>query len=187
MLTTPRQMHRLLLPAAVAGVLALASCGEAAPTVPRIPAADQLDVAPQAGRPCDLLRPDRARGLGLVVPGVVENAPTGPACRSASTRPGHPSFIMGVDPNHGLDEVYQRRADHRLFQPGTVGGFPAVDTVDGPPSENEGCLVQVGVADNGLVIVAVGPADVTQVRPDPCREAHRVATTIIGQLKAGTP
>jgi hypothetical protein len=104
-------------------------------------------------------------GVGLVVPGVVENAPTGPACRSASTRPGHPSFIMGVDPNHGLDEVYQRRADHRLFQPGTVGGFPAVETVDGPPCENEVCLVQVGVADNGLVIVAVGPADVTQSGP----------------------
>lgn len=168
-------------------VAALAACGATAPAVPRIPPGDQLDVAAVASRPCDLLRADRAARLQLTVPGVVVTAPEGTACRMGSAAGGRDEVTVGVDPARGLDDVYAHRADHLVFRPGMVGGYPGVDTADGPGSDTEPCTVEVGVADHGLVVVRVDPAGPTPAGPDACQAAHQVATVVIGQLNGGTP
>ncbi|NMI02252.1 DUF3558 domain-containing protein [Pseudonocardia acidicola] len=175
---------------AATGVLVLAGCASSstAAPAPSTITLDPLDAAPYVGKPCDLLRTDHVAQLQLVAPGTPEPGAGGPVCRWASTRPGRPSFTAGVDPGHGLADLYRQRAEHPYFSPTTIAGYPAVDTGEAPAAQDGRCAVEVGVADHSLIIVGAGPgATSSPAPPDPCLEANRVATAIVGQLNAGSP
>lgn len=167
-------------------VAMMSGCGAPAPVVPPVAPADALDVTAAAAHPCDLLRADRAARLGLLTPGTTTMTPDGPGCTQTSTLPGGPAITMSADPGSGIDAVYRARAAHPLFQPATVGRYPAVDTADGP-TDSSGCTVSVGVADDARIVVTVGPRTAASTPQDSCLDAHRIATTIIGQLTAGAP
>lgn len=175
-----------LVIAAVAGVVG--GCSTQPPTLlaPPIPG-DQLDVTRYTANPCDLLRADRVARHHLDPSGNVVRRDGRLGCQWDPTVSGHPMITASASTTLGLEELYRRRTEFSFFQPTDIAHYPAVDTTTDPVGPASGtCTVQVGIADGSTVqVTAAYGTDVGNLSPDPCPDAADLATSIVGQLRAG--
>nr|WP_239028217.1 DUF3558 domain-containing protein [Pseudonocardia acidicola] len=171
--------------------MTVAGCATAttapAPLAPPI-TLDQLDAARYADRPCDLLTPERLAQLRLAAPGAVEHTADGTVCGWTAQAPAHTSLSAGVDRKRTLEDLYRRRPEFATFGPIDIAGYPAVNTTGGGQAAPGACTAHVAVADTATVTVTADEAGTGQPgSADPCPEADKIATAIVGQLEAGSP
>ena len=153
-------------------------------TVPTI-AGDPLDMSQVSTRPCALLRPDQLAQYHLTVPGTMITITGVPGCAWTPQAADLPSYQAGVDLHSGgLAALYRRRASMPIFQPTSVSEYPAVHTAIGRGR----CTVQVGVANDTLVIVNVAvPNTQSPDYTDPCDDADTFAADIIADGEGTAP
>jgi hypothetical protein len=152
-----------------------------APPVPGNP----LDMTKAAAAPCTLLRPDQLAQYHLVAPGTASGA----TCSWPAATSGLPSYTAAVDRRSGgLEGLYHKRNTMPVFQPATVSEYPAVHTATTPAALHEGhCTVEVGVADDTLLVVGSTVPSESLDYTTPCDDADTFAADIIANSQAGQP
>ncbi|WP_083886733.1 DUF3558 domain-containing protein [Actinoalloteichus spitiensis] len=131
--------------------------------------------------PCDLMSDAAASSVGYD-PGSKELRPNHSLdeapldmCRWASNDIGSVTLYTSSVPD-GLSTIYANYSHYPVFEPRTVGEYPAVHTND--TDDPARCPLFVGVADDQVLLVdtVTGPAD------DACQNATEVALAIINEL-----
>lgn len=119
--------------------------------------------APTARLAPDLVAPDSAFPTGG---GCTWTDPTGASVLRADVRDAG-----------GLGALYRASAEFRVFRTGELGGAPTVVTT---PEDDPTCSLHVGVSDDELLVVQVGPA--SGPVPDACGAATAAATRLLGAM-----
>lgn len=187
-------MTRTALLLAGCGVLGtLAACTSGSPPPPRLSppiVGDPLDLSRIAATPCDLATADILAQYHLTAPGTETTTTTGPACTWTARTTALPNYQAGVDLHSGgLEALYHRRAAIPVFQPTAVSEYPAVNTAASRDAVRHGqCTVQVGVANDTLLVVSVIYTDPHAVDyTDPCPDADTFAASLLGHAEGKAP
>lgn len=176
------------------GVLGACTSGPAGPPAPSrlsppIPA-NPLDLSKSGNRPCGtLLRPDQLAQYHLTAPGTTTSLPSGAACSWTPADAALPSYTAGVDlRSGGLEALYHRRSAIPVFQPATVSEYPAVHTAASAAALRQGrCTVEVGVANDTLLIVGVVVPSQSLDHGTPCDDADAFAADVIANSQGAQP
>jgi len=153
-----------------------------AETAPRVK--DPISAADSIGKPCTLLTPTQATGLGLKAEGSQDSNGSDPYC-SWHDKDNRALYTIGFlsENTNGLNDHYraESKGDWKYFEPTTVATYPAV-LADGVDSREKGyCTVVVGVRDELTFRVASrgGPGRAA------CDKVKDIAGEVINTLKAG--
>jgi hypothetical protein len=163
----------------------VAGGGDPARLAPRPPI--ELDVSRFAGEPCAMLGAKQA-----IADEVTAGAATGKTCTWRTKNDQRPSYTATVEPtSSGLEQLYRRRTEFRMFEPTVITGFPAVFTDPGQTTADHGhCTVIIGVADDSAITVTstvTDPKSFEYHDPAPCNDAENFARALVGNIKSGNP
>ncbi len=168
---------------------ALGACTSSPPSSPKptrlappIPG-NPLDMAKPAAQPCALLRPDQLAQYHIGTPG----AASGSGCTWTSSVG---AYTASVDlRSGGIEALYHRRHTMPVFAPATVLEYPAVHTADTAAAPSHGrCTVDVGVADDTLLVVGVTVPDSRALDyTTPCDDADAFAADVIANTQGTQP
>jgi hypothetical protein len=134
--------------------------------------------------PCELLTPGQLEELDVDPTTRITDLPgAGPRCQWR-TRDGTGVLTVsnGADLPAGgfvggLEGLYLLRETYRFFEPGEIDGFPVVRADSGIGDAT--CTINIGVADDQLLVVAVGRAFTDE---PPCDTARQVASMVLSNL-----
>lgn len=177
----------------VGGVLGACTSGPASPPKPTrlsppIPG-NPLDFSKSVTRPCALLRPDQLAQYHLGAQGTMTSISGVPACAWSPASAGLAAYQAGVDMRSGgIEALYHRRSAMPVFQPATVSEYPAVHTAVTATALRQGrCTVDVGVADDTLLVVDVTVPSQALDYGTPCDDADAFAADAIANAQGAQP
>lgn len=172
---------------AAAAVVAVAGCSTGTGTASPPPVVlDDLNLTPYVGKPCTFMRPDQLRQHRVTSTGKADGA----ACRWTPDDTTQPAFQVSADvTSGGLDQLRVRRKEFAVFDSTVVSGYPAVKVATSADAPRHGhCTVDVGVAKTGLLVVTVDISDPQAPDyADACHQTDIIATSVIANIKEGSP
>jgi hypothetical protein len=158
---------------------------------PGVPKVDNpIDIAHFLQAPCDSLTSTQIEALlgAGVTPKTELDAPAGPSCSVHPPSVTDASVVVvfsNVD-KLGLTSIYQAQGTRYPF-------FMPMDAIDSYPVVAYGivdernahgrCQIAVGTSDQQTVDVAVAQSKENIGNKDPCKAAHGVATSVLGNLR----